>query len=243
MPAAHVCPTCGIDLADIAPVRERFYALLVRFCPQCHAPRPVWEGGKHPVTRGWRIARLLIRSLRALIHRAIALGLITIASVGFGSLGSDLGQVQLSPAQLLNPRPGAPGFANLSAVLYRAIDSAEWVLVTLVGLTVVALVIGILASTLWRHLTLVGAWLMLTTWIMLTASIEGLVVTLDSLSSTSARAWTADQWLNALGLPLLISALIPLGFLPGIAFNTMVRSARRKLWSRALRNARRRKRA
>ena len=243
MPAAHVCPSCGIDLADIAPVREQFYALLVRFCPQCRAPHPVWPGGKHPITRGWRTARLLIRSLRSLVHRAIALGFVAGASIGFAALGPDLARVQLSPAQLLHPRPGEPGLSSVAATFTRAADTAEWVLIAPVGAALCGIALGILASTFWRHLSLLGAWLFLGAWVALMASAEGLIVLADAAMHPTAQAWTLDRWLNALGLPMLFVALTPLGFLPGVAFAALGRATRRKLWSRALRSARRRRRA
>lgn len=243
MPAAHVCPSCGIDLADIAPVRESVYALLVRFCPHCRAPHPVWPGGKHPLTRGWRTARLLVRSLRALVHRAIALGFVAAASIGFAALGPDLARVNLSPAQLLRPPPGAPGLSHLAATFTRAVDTAEWVLVAPVGVALCGITLGILASTFWRHLSLLGAWLFLGLWVALTASTEGLIVLVDAAMSPHAQPWPLDRWLNALGLPMLFVALTPLGFLPGAAFAALGRATRRKLWSRALRSARRRRRA
>ncbi len=242
MHAAHVCTSCGHDLSAVAPVREQVYALLVRFCPGCAHPHPVWPGGKHPITAAWRRTRLLVRTARGLVHALGALALVCLAGAGLAQLGPELRSVGLAPAQLWSRGPLFATLADVPGLILLALQSTEWMPIPLAIVAAVAVLAGLIAADMFRHLTLAGGWLLVASAMVATATFEGMLRLPMSLTDPSWRVWSAAEWQNALGLPLLVVLLMPMGFLPARLLVAGAARRRSKRFARALRRCRQRKR-
>ncbi|MFN0010793.1 MAG: hypothetical protein ACKVS8_04020 [Phycisphaerales bacterium] len=238
MAVAHVCTTCGIDLAGVAPVREPVYALLVKFCPECRGAHAVWEGGKHPTTAAWRYTRLLMRTLRELWGRVLVCAMALGLTLALASLGGALRRAGVGPSDLL------AGEASVSPVqrLASAVETNDWVILVLAGVPLAALAGGALQRSLWRHLHPMAVWGLCVLLAAAVAGGEGLGRIVFG-PPPQRGPWNQQEWIDHLSLPLLCAVLAPLGWPLGWMLSAMGRGIARRRWSRALRNARRRRRA
>ncbi len=234
--AAHVCPTCGIDLAGVAPVREPVYALLVKVCPECRGAHAVWQGGKHPITAGWRYTRLLMRTLRELWARCIVCAMAVGLTVALASLGGELRRAGFAPIDIL----AGDGGRSLAQALAGAIDRHDWIILVLVGVPIAAISGGALQRSLWRHLHPLAVWLLCIALAAAVAGAPGLGRIVSGPPQQIGRLWNQQEWIDHLSLPVLCALLAPLGWPLGWMLNAMGRRIARRRWSRALRKARRR---
>ncbi len=81
MAIAHICMSCGFDLARIRPVREPHYGLMIVRCPRCTraAVRQL-----HPLLRRWKQIRRVDWSLTMIVLQLViagVVGLLTLVNV------------------------------------------------------------------------------------------------------------------------------------------------------------------
>lgn len=127
MPRAHVCQSCGRDLALIAPAREPHYGWLLVSCPGC-ASASVRAAGMGGDRCAWRKSRKVAKALLGLWGRGMVVGLLTLLMAGaIGTLEEETRQLAMGstgeavqswrgPLVLLGVlEPAAGGFASTRA--------------------------------------------------------------------------------------------------------------------------------
>lgn len=226
MPRAHLCTSCGEDLALIAPAREPHYGWPMIRCPSCCAPSVRWEGDER---RTWCRLRKRVKAVAGVIGRVAVFGLLTILTLSAtATLSEETRSLRLNAAM-----PGPLALFGLSAGSDGATASsqrADWLdqgqnIFLLTGWSFSAFLASVFLTVLLRHrrawitVPAWGAW-MYAAWafVFVLIPIIGLwlapeethwqgLLAKSALDAADIGAWCAAFALIALGLtPLALMA-------------------------------------
>lgn len=169
MPRAHLCTSCGEDLALIAAERERHYAWPLVTCPSCAERSVRTEGADRRI---WRRTRKLMKAIAGLLGRSAAFTALTAINLSLVFLIREETQGLRNFAGLPGPlallgfcaAPHSPAaLVQARADWFDATQNATllFLLLLAASLTSVFIVVLVRHRRSWLTIPAWGAWLVL----------------------------------------------------------------------------------
>lgn len=150
MPRAHLCTSCGEDLALIAPRREPHYGWPMIACPGCKANAVRWEGHDR---RMWRRTRKRAKAIAGVIGRLGGFALLTVVTLSATAALIEESRWIVGVARL----PGPLAVLGFSSDASLAAQRAIWldhspIAFVLAGWVFSAFAVAVGLAVLLRHL-------------------------------------------------------------------------------------------
>lgn len=225
MPRAHLCTSCGEDLALIAPQREPHYGWPLLRCPTCCAPSVRWEGHERSTWRRWRKRA---KAVAGVIGRVGVFALLTILTLSAtAALSEETRSLRMSarlpgPLALLGLSRSGTGGEGGDAARAGFLDQRfNWFdngsnIFLVAGWTFSAVLAGVFLAVLLRHrrwfitIPLWGAW-MFGVWAMAFIAVP-IIGSWIAPEETHWKGLLAKSLIDAADLAAWCAAFVVVGF-------------------------------